>query len=88
MLDALGHPLEVGTTILTTKHYETEFSLVTKIVKRTSKAAYIEVDAYVWCEDTRQHILTRKPVRRKAHQMIAISAQLDYNQTNYPENQL
>lgn len=85
MHDILGHPLEVGTRVLTQAYYGVNFEMVTTIEKVTKKAVYLPVESYGYDSEAKKWLPQRHLVRRRPDQMIAIQAQLHYNHKNYPE---
>ena len=88
MIDSLGHPLVVGTKVLTSRHREVALTYVTAITKVTETALYVDVESRRWCIEEDGYKSFTHSVRRLPHQFIAIGEQYEYNKANYPENQL
>ena len=85
MLDALGHPLEAGTVVLTPPYYSTCFNLVTTIEKTTKTAVYVRLPNHTWNRENNEWVQETQLVRRRPDQMVAIGAQYKHNAENYPE---
>lgn len=85
LVDFLGHPIQVGMTVLTNGYYSAGNHMVTKVVKVTKKAVIIHVEKYDWKERT---TIVGHPIRRNPSQIIVIEQQLKYNKKTFPEYQL
>ena len=79
MHDILGHPLEVGTRVLTPPYYGVNFEIVTTIRKVTKKAVYLSFEVYDYDRERKGYAIREHLVRRRPNQMIAVDAQLKYN---------
>jgi len=88
MIDVLGHPIEVGATVLTNGHYTASMNTVSKVEKVTAKAVYTNIYATWYDYKTGELRTGQKLMRRRPNQFIVIDKQLDYNQKNYPENMI
>ena len=86
MNDVLGHPLEVGTLVLTQPHYSTEYRLVVAVAKVTKKAVYVPIACDYW--DGKGFATETRLIRRRPDQMVAIGNQYSYNKRTYPENMI
>ena len=93
MLDVLGHPVNVGDIVLTGHYGAVGVHLVTKIVKTTPKAVYVNVDEhsydFSWQSSsgsrTGRAITKQKLVRRRYDQVVVVDKQLEHNKRRYPE---
>ncbi len=81
-IDALGHPIKVGSIVLTTPHWNPTFSVTTKVIKITKKSIVVELPSNTYVD---KRLIK---IRRKPHQVIVIDKQLKYNQKTFPENLL
>ena len=92
LIDALGHPINVGDIVSTHSYGCAAYRTITKVTKVTKKAVYVNVKKYarVYNETKKQYeyILKEEPVRRRPDQFLVVNAQLKYNQKKYPENLL
>lgn len=88
MNDIMGHPLEVGTKVLTQAHYSTAFTEIATVTKVTRLAVYVELFCQHWDMKRQCMVEGVRPLRRRPEQMVAIGAQYKHNMKNYPENML
>lgn len=92
MIDVLGHPIEVGMTVLTNYYSSASMGVITTVDKITKKAVYVTFNCVWYSWDKQQKTYVRnsglKQIRRRPDQIIVIDKQLNYNRTTYPENML
>lgn len=86
MNDVMGHPLEVGTKVLTPAHCSTAYTEVATIDKVTRRAVYVNLYCQHWDREKGTFIEGMRSLRRRPDQMVAIAAQHRHNKKNYPEN--
>jgi predicted transglutaminase-like protease len=88
MQDMLGHPLRVGDLVLTTRYQQATISVLTKILKVNPKTVVVELNVPHWDDSTKQYSMKKTAVKRQAHNVIVVSAQVAHNRANFPENML
>lgn len=92
MIDILGHPIEAGMTVLTNKYYTATMGEITTVDRVTEKAVIVTVNAAgtYWDKENKKYIRFsgRKQIRKRPDQILVIDKQLDFNRSEYPENQL
>jgi hypothetical protein len=92
MIDALGHPITAGDTVLTNAYYSCSMTEITSVDRTTEKAVYVTIQAHSWHYDEKLkqgvHTSYKKQMRRRPDQVLVITKQLEHNQTNYPENMI
>lgn len=88
MHDIMGHPLEVGTKVLTPEHYGVSYTQIATIVKVTRVAVYVDLYCSHWDRQKGDIVVGVRALRRRPDQMVAIGAQYEYNQKNFPENMI
>lgn len=87
MIDRLGHPIEVGVTVLTNGYYTSSMEVITTVKRITPKAIIVDVVLPAWVQRYNGGITT-KEMRKQPHQILVIEQQLAYNQREYPENMI
>ena len=85
MIDALGHPITAGCTVLTSGYWSSTFDTVIKVKRITANYVIIEMTASLYDYARREAYTGVKEVRRKPHQMVVIDKQLKYNRKTHPE---
>ena len=88
MHDAIGHPLEVGTKVLTPAHYCVAYTEIATVTKVTRLAVYVDMYCTSWNYELNHQERGVRSLRRRPDQMIAIGAQYKHNQKRVPENLL
>ena len=88
MHDAIGHPLEVGTKVLTPAYFSVAYTEIATVTKVTRLAVYVDMYCSYWNNGLGRRVTGVRSLRRRPDQMIAIGAQHKYNQKNYPENMI
>lgn len=86
MLDALGHPITKGCTVLTGGYWSPTMSDTTKVLKTTKSKVHVEVEGYIWDAEARKYNKQRKIVSRWPHQVVVVDAQIRSNRRKYPEH--
>lgn len=78
-IDPIGHPIKIGSLILTKNYGKTHFTLLTRVKGFYSCGAVLEyTDSY---GETGE-------IHRNFKELVVIDAQLKHNKINYPEYQL
>lgn len=88
MLDALGHPIRAGDTVLTSHHYGVHMNYVTTVKRVTKKNVYVELKIRHYCRCTKSTVTLYQELRRPPYKFIVVNEQLKHNKEHYPENQL
>jgi hypothetical protein len=87
--DQLGHPLEVGLTVLAAGYYQPNLNTITTVEKVTKTAIYVQLDCRQWerkeAGDGYLLIAKTKSMRRRPDQVIVVQQQLKHNRKHYPE---
>jgi hypothetical protein len=86
MIDAIGSPIEAGSTVLTGHYWSNTMNHVTKVVEVRKKYVYLMLDTITYDWKNRTRVTAKKLIRRQAHQVIVIDKQLKFNRKKYPEN--
>lgn len=89
MIDALGHPIREGDTVLTGAYWSSTMDMTTTVTKVTKKSVYVCLKVCYF--DYQKGVVVEdgvKEVRRKPSQVVVITQQLKHNQEHYPENLL
>ena len=91
LLDKLGHPINVGDTVLAKGYNSADYELFT-IVQVAKVRVYIEQHVKLWTRDATTHLYvaidTIKKIPRYPSDIIVVNAQLEHNRKHYPEHQL
>ena len=88
LLDALGHPIRVGDTVLTSQYCSPTFDITTKVVKVNKTTITVEIEKYVYDDSIKRTIRVMGPIKRFAYQMVVVDKQLEHNQKEFPEHML
>lgn len=85
LVDALGHPILKGSTVLTTGYCSSALDTIACIEKVNRKSAAVTINVKRWDSNTKQVVTEPKRILKKAYQLYVIDAQLEYNAEHYPE---
>jgi hypothetical protein len=91
LVDRLGRPIQVGDTVVTKSYGSPGFYLTTKVLKLNRTRVVVESNHKVWRKLHKpngswdwNHI-TQTQLYRYPWEMIAVTEQLAYNKSAYPE---
>jgi hypothetical protein len=92
MLDVLGHPVNAGDVVLTGHYGTVGVHQITRILRTTPKAVYVNVDAqeFIYMKEFPygKSVNVQKTVRRRYDQVVVVGKQLAHNKKKYPENMI
>lgn len=88
LVDALGHPIRAGDTVLTSRYSSPTFDITTKVVKVNKKTITVEIEKYIYDNSIKRTIRVIGPVKRFPYQMVVVDKQLEHNQKEFPEHML
>lgn len=86
MIDVLGHPIEKGAKVLTSRYWCINKTIVTTVVKVNKVTATVKVPHEYYDHKEKRPVTVHVLVNRYPSQMVVVNAQVDHNATNYPEN--
>lgn len=88
LVDALGHPIRVGDTVLTSQYCSPTFDTTTKVAKVNKTTITVEIEKYIYDDSIKRTVRVIGPVRRFPYQMVVVNKQLEHNQKEFPEHML
>ena len=90
MIDALGHPITVGCTVLTPGYWSPTMSKIMKVGRVTKTRIILTMEGirHLWSDKAKtwEPVTELREVRRQPHQVLVVDKQLKHNRKNFPEH--
>lgn len=89
MIDALGHPITAGCTVITSAYCSPLMSKIVTVKRVTKTKVILNMAKHRWVKNPKTNKWKREEfigeLRRNPYQVLVVDKQLAYNRKAYPE---